>query len=316
MNIWNDFKALLLDPIVQNFIISCGASISWDTIKTLIKKKVNKESYEANIYHVLKETFESFYENYNLQFDEEIVMTAFFKLAEHINDIDKLTVEKLISDTTNINVNDKVIEEWLDIFIIVCSKPKYQWVFNKLSLSNQLRGKVSKNISRIDKFMTENSCKIQCENLYDLSKIFKVIDTNLSSSCWYSIQVLIMEILYNAQEHGKSKKCKLFIEKNKISILDEGTKFNPLELVNQKNKKGGAITIKKFLEDYPSIDIESKYIKETNYFIFYFHDNVFNVNNMSEIIIPFALRISHFKLKYPNVVFENYFIDIDEIDDL
>ena len=51
-------KTLLNDPIIQSYLISCGASASWDAMKLLGKK--GDDTLENQLYGVLSETFERF----------------------------------------------------------------------------------------------------------------------------------------------------------------------------------------------------------------------------------------------------------------
>ena len=79
MDMWNLLTTFMADPTVQSFFVSCGASASWDAIKIVLKKAERDNSFALQVYQVIKETFESFYLKYGLEFEEDIVMTSFLE---------------------------------------------------------------------------------------------------------------------------------------------------------------------------------------------------------------------------------------------
>lgn len=318
MDIWNSLTTLIANPTIQSFFISCGASASWDAVKVILKKAEQNNSFELQVYQVIKETFEAFYMKYDLEFKEEIVMTSFLKAIEEINDFNFYFINKnLISDTMGLDINNQELEEWMKIFIVTCSNPKYQWVYNKLSLSSINTSEKSKFKTWMHKYMSNNFCKIQCNLIDELPPIFDDIDTQLSQECWYDTQVLIWEIVFNAQQHGNAKNCILHIYETSITVIDDGIQFNPLIMRNQFPQYGGSMAINKFMHDFPEISIKSEYAKNHNQFTVDFGFNAFNVNIMSEIIVPdlFSSLGYHqvYQLKHPRGTFRYYYIDIDEI---
>lgn len=312
---WNLLTTFMSDPTIQSFFVSCGASASWDAVKKILGKAERDNSFVLQVYHVIKETFESFYLKYELEFEEDIVMTSFLETISEIGDFNSSNItKKMIRDSIGLDIDDEALEEWIKIFIVKCSNPKYQWVYNKLALSFIKVPESSKHKMWMHYYMKDNFCKIQCDMVDELSPIFDDIATQLSPECWYATRVLIWEILFNAQEHGKAKECMLHINENSITVLDDGEQFNPFIIEKQTFQKGGGMAIKKFMRDYPDVSLKSKYYENKNQFTVKFDDNVFDVNGMSEIIVPcLAIGGGQYRLKHPRGKFRFYYINIDEI---
>ena len=284
-------KTLLNDPIIQSYLISCGASASWDAMKLLGKK--GDDTLENQLYGVLSETFERFADCMKLEYDEQLVMDSFLHNINNTEDFGNQAVSnKVLSDTLNVSIGNEQLKRWNAIFVEVCSKPKYQWLYNKLSANFEIAKLNDRNYEWMTECMEENFCKIQCEKLQKLPPLFDDIGVELDKTCWYTIKVLIYEIVFNAKEHGKAQKCFVQITKNSIAVFDDGTEFDPQEMKQREECHGGAMALQDVI----------------------FPNEVFDVNQMSEIVIPdlYYMR-GEVQLKYPEGKFRYYFIDIGEI---
>lgn len=303
-------KALLNDPIIQSYLISCGASASWDAMKLLGKK--GDDTLENQLYGVLSETFERFVDCMMLEYDEQLVMDSFLHNINNTEDFGNQA--KVLSDTLNVSIGNEQLKRWNAIFVEVCSKPKYQWLYNKLSANFEIAKLNDRNYEWMTECMEENFCKIQCEKLQILPPLFDDIGVDLDKTCWYTIKVLIYEIVFNAKEHGKAQKCFVQITKNSIAVFDDGTEFDPQEMKQREECHGGAMALQDVMENYPEIVLKSTYANGLNRFEMIFPNEVFDVNQMSEIVIPdlYYMR-GEVQLKYPEGKFRYYFIDIGEI---
>lgn len=303
-------KALLNDPIIQSHLISCGASASWDAMKLLGKK--GDDTLENQLYGVLSETFERFADCMKLEYDEQLVMDSFLHNINNTEDFGNQA--KVLSDTLNVSIGNEQLKRWNAIFVEVCSKPKYQWLYNKLSANFEIAKLNDRNYEWMTECMEENFCKIQCEKLQKLPPLFDDIGVELDKTCWYTIKVLIYEIVFNAKEHGKAQKCFVQITKNSIAVFDDGTEFDPQEMKQREECHGGAMALQDVMENYPEIVLKSTYANGLNRFEMIFPNEVFDVNQMSEIVIPdlYYMR-GEVQLKYPEGKFRYYFIDIGEI---
>lgn len=306
-------KTLLNDPIIQSYLISCGASASWDAMKLLGEK--GDDTLENQLYGVLSETFERFADCMKLEYDEQLVMDSFLQNINNTENFGNQAVSnKVLSDTLNVSIGNEQLKRWNAIFVEVCSKPKYQWLYNKLSANFEIAKLNDRNYEWMTECMEENFCKIQCEKLQKLPPLFDDIGVELDKTCWYTIKVLIYEIVFNAKEHGKAQKCFVQITKNSIAVFDDGTEFDPQEMKQREECHGGAMALQDVMENYPEIVLKSIYANGLNRFEMIFPNEVFDVNQMSEIVIPdlYYMR-GEVQLKYPEGKFRYYFIDIGEI---
>lgn len=306
-------KTLLNDPIIQSYLISCGASASWDAMKLLGEK--GDDTLENQLYGVLSETFERFADCMKLEYDEQLVMDSFLQNINNTENFGNQAVSnKVLSDTLNVSIGNEQLKRWNAIFVEVCSKPKYQWLYNKLSANFEIAKLNDRNYEWMTECMEENFCKIQCEKLQKLPPLFDDIGVELDKTCWYTIKVLIYEIVFNAKEHGKAQKCFVQITKNSIAVFDDGTEFDPQEMKQREECHGGAMALQDVMENYPEIVLKSTCANGLNRFEMIFPNEVFDVNQMSEIVIPdlYYMR-GEVQLKYPEGKFRYYFIDIGEI---
>ena len=208
---WKFLTSLLSNEAVSNFLVSCGENASWDLIKKVLES-IKKDSFEMQVYEVIRDTFEKFYSKYNIEFNEKIVMTSFIESVNNIKDFDSdYITKKMLSETLGLEIDNENLEEWIKIFKTICSNPKYQWIHNKLSLPLTNLYEETKDMSWMNKYMIDNACKIECSTISELPNIFNGVKTKLSRSCWYDTQILIWELVYNAQKHGGANKCILNI---------------------------------------------------------------------------------------------------------
>lgn len=277
-------------------------------------KKVD-DTLENQLYGGLSETFERFDDCMKLEYDKQIVMDSFLQNINNTEDFGNQAVSnKVLSDTLNVSIGNEQLKRWNAIFVEVCSKPKYQWLYNKLSANFEIAKLNDRNYEWMTECMEENFCKIQCEKLQKLPPLFDDIGAELDKTCWYTIKVLIYEIVFNAKEHGKAQKCFVQITKNSIAVFDDGTEFDPQEMKQREECHGGAMALQDVMENYPEIVLKSTYANGLNRFEMIFPNEVFDVNQMSEIVIPdlYYMR-GEVQLKYPEGKFRYYFIDIGEI---
>lgn len=168
MNFWNSVTNLLANPSVQSFLISCGASISYDGLKRALEKFNRKDSFELQVYQVMRDTFQAFYQKYGIEFDEESVMTAFFDSVQEIENFSSDSITKtMICGILGLEIDSQELKEWEKIFTTICSNPKYQWVYNKLSIT-PLKICNNKHKAWMDTYMKGNHCKIQCDMIDEL----------------------------------------------------------------------------------------------------------------------------------------------------
>lgn len=305
---------LVKSPEVQSFLISCGASATWEALKAAFVNRERIESSEAQAFCVVRDTFRVFYQKNQLEFDEEIVMDAFLEATKSTQDLkEKLITKKILSETLGYKVKERELKEWTATFIQVCSNPRYQWVYNELTFSVRKPQDDDKDRTWMEEVMKGNFCKIQCDMVDELQVIFGNVTTDLPGRCWYDVRVLVVEIVRNAQEHGDAQNCVVIIHENSIEIVNDGTQFNVLALETQKMQRGGCMALKKFKSRYSKVSLDYEFDGICNHFTMKFNRDVFNVNGMSEIRVPNLANNVKIQFKYPKGEFRYYFIDVDEI---
>lgn len=81
----------------------------------------------------------------------------------------------------------------------------------------------------------------------------------------HTVRDLLIEVAKNAISHGHAKKICLDIEPHSVSIVDNGTPFNPSSLNNKGAKSGGSVTFQNFAQNYESrATLQYEFVNRTN----------------------------------------------------
>lgn len=244
-------------------------------------------------------------------FDEKLVMSSFLEQVRSIENVSTREITRqLLSSTMRIEVNDEDFFIWEKCFIHVCTRDKYQLIYRKVMLEQQMKPEKTPDNSWMKKYMKGNCCTINFKVFEKAIPSLENICTSLEKRVWNDIKVLIWEIIYNAQKHGKADQCRLKIDENAITIIDNGVRYSPLDLKAKEISGGGSIAMHKICYDYPEIEMEASYEKNENVFRIKFDDAVFDVNQLSEIRVPDLMLVTNIEYLYPDGEFKYYFIDI------
>lgn len=112
------------------------------------------------VYQVMRDTFQAFYLKYGIEFDEESVMTAFFDSIQEIESFSSDSITKaMICGILGLEIDSQELKEWEKLFTTICSNPKYQWVYNKLSIAPLKICGNNKHKVWMDTYMKGNHCK-------------------------------------------------------------------------------------------------------------------------------------------------------------
>ena len=311
MNIWKAISTLLNNPNFISFVISIEAGATWDMIKKMMLKASEDVSDEYLTYQLFADIFNRFYMEKEYAFDEKLVMSSFLEQVRSIENVSTREITRqLLSNTMGIEVNDEDFFIWEKCFIHVCTRDKYQLIYRKVMLEQQMKPEKTPDNSWMKKYMKGNCCTINFKVFEKAIPSLGNICTSLEKRVWNDIKVLIWEIIYNAQKHGKADQCRLKIDENAITIIDNGVRYSPLDLKSKEISGGGGIAMYKICDDYPEIEMEALYEKNENVFRIKFEDVVFDVNQLSEIIVPDLMLVTNMEYLYPDGEFKYYFIDI------
>lgn len=311
MDVFRQIVELFQSPVFQSFIVSLGAGITWDAIKAIFHKtKVHDLPLENKIFKVFAETYKEYCTVKGYEYDESLVMSDFIKELKSIQSIDSIALcKKVISKTINQEMDEADYAIWGACFSRIISKDEHQQVYRMIIISHIRNTAVERDLSWLDDYMKGNCCDIRCTFHEEIMPLLSNVKTVLSKKLWDDIKILFFEVIYNAQTHGKASDCRIHVDEKAISITDNGQKFNPLSLV-YKCSGGGSIAIKTFVDNYPKLDLKYQYQKERNNLTLSFDDSVFNINQLSEIIVPSLISRANIEFLYPNTDFKLYFIDI------
>lgn len=311
MNPWQIMTDVFSEPLFQSFLISVGASASWDAVKKYVSQKKLEKSFEYLYYKAIAQTFELFYEVNHLEYNEKIVMDAFLEQIKSIENFDSSNISrKILKNTIGFDIGEDCIVGFPALFVSICARDEYEIIYRKIILEKIVCAPKEKDHEWMQTYMQDNCCKISFHVFENLIPALKDVKTKLDGVTWNDIQGLLWEVAYNAQLHGKANVCKLMINSDSIVLMDNGEKFNCLSLKKKEIKGGGGMSMHVFAEKYPTIKTRYEYKNRENKFIIKFISQTFDVNDMSEIILPSLIIPMEMTKLYPDAEFKYYFVDI------
>ncbi len=179
---------ILTTPLIKDFLISCGASASWDGIKKIVSY-LKKDSIQGQMWSLLSDTMAQFYERIcsefgkQLEFEERIVITSFleqYKLNQDALNANSLrrVVEETIYGEMDV-LADREYRLWISIFADNCSK--YPNIYQMYKIQDDINSNIfsERNLmiqrieAKLGRFIgnenhTEGLFQASIDNLYDL----------------------------------------------------------------------------------------------------------------------------------------------------
>lgn len=126
---------------VQSFLISLGAGAVWDVVKTVAGKNKCDTSLDSQIWDVLSNTMQQFYEDKGYEYDVKIVMREFCEeYAKQGGISNESKFRSIIEETIYLSLTDEDYKKWLKLFFANCSSN--QILFNKIQLYDGIERKV------------------------------------------------------------------------------------------------------------------------------------------------------------------------------
>lgn len=153
-----------MDPNLISFLLSLGASISWDGIKLLLSK-INRSSKEYQSISSITNTMKQFHEINSYKYDEDAVMTAFIESTKTYKDW-IWTFRDVIESAIGKELSDEEFRNWIDIYEKNLQIPIKRPFTDRNSLKEKIRLELDDDIHSHGKF-------------YDI--IYKIIDKFNSS---------------------------------------------------------------------------------------------------------------------------------------
>lgn len=140
--------------------------------------------------------------------------------------------------------------------------------------------------------LMDDLCRIKIDCKED---IFQYLNKNVtvltSQERWIQIQLLFNELIYNINKYSNADSCCIELANNSISIIDNGTKFNPLVqlMYDSENptKRMGSLVLKTFLEQFRELlEVSYEYTNEENRFtVLLKNDVLFNIEGVCTITV-------------------------------
>lgn len=309
-------EANMQENTILSFFVEYFATKSLDYIFEKMKRPVEEQDIEGLVYCMLTDSLKKFCNKYDLEFDERGILETFsFSLKR----LDKLTsddeLKSIVEAAIEIEISSDEFATWIEIVNNLLVSDKYVKLYRALQLQN-IRIVSERFVEPLwmQKNLIDNFFEIQFYHHNEFINIYSDIETSLSRECCLLTQQLLMELLFNAVQHGKAKQFSLLIEKNQISITDNGSRFNTHNLANNCSRlSGGNRTFLRYTQSFPDVKILYTYKDQKNCTTLSFDEPVFNVNDLCEIEIPdsyLSLRCEqNFHIRYPTSRAKYYYAD-------
>lgn len=282
--------------------------------------KVNSSemTVEEHIYCVLTESLKEFCANYSCEFDENAFRETFSYTAENVGKFQSDTyLKKVFEKATSLELTPELQSSWCKIVYEHILSDRHQKLYRAIQ-SSRIKGDTSNLVEPMwmRKIPADNFIEIHFDGENELDSILCNIKTGLSEACWHHTQELLLELFFNACTHGLAKQISLAVDKEKISLLDDGLEFDPLGLTEKEEIKGGGTwTINYYLKNYPEVKISYIRLNDKNETTIDFGEHMFNVNGLCEIELEPSSEMRKFNwiLCYPSSKARYYHVDFNKI---
>lgn len=317
---WSIITDLLNLTYMQGLLINS----SYDAIKG-IWRRTQKDSFQNQLYSVINDTFQQFYEYYNLVYEPECILPFYFEKVGHEDVDSKEVLKTALNYATGLKITEIHLNKWIKIFEENVSNPKYQWVYNWLCINTKvpvidnswMSEWMAGNVCRVhNKFDLTDKSSLLSSAHQELTKLFNSVSTELSFECWRNTRNLIYEMVTNVHYHGHANESYIEIQSDNITIVDDGNEFEPRLLLKTDlgRIQGGKITFKQFIRNYPEIELSYYRKAGYNFFCINFKANVININKMSRLNIDTKGDYLELKTRRDAIGnFKYYYLDMEQL---
>lgn len=310
---WPFLQAILTNPNFVSFIVSIGAGATWDTIKWMGSDSPQEKDYGPLALDMLSHVFMQFYQVKEMDYNESEVMDSLLNAikSERLQQVTDVSRE-VVSIITGSDLTDEDYADWQQCFIQVCSKEEYQVIWRSIVLSETLSKPQKEHGAWAKNRFTDNYCFINLHVIDQAIPELSKIDYSLDRYSWIDLEMLVWELLYNAQKHGGANKCRLLITSDSISVYDNGIEFNQLDLLDQELVGGGGLALSFFKDSYPNISLSYELKTGENTICIKYPNAVFNIYSLCEIEITNLIRPEDTIDSLPNGPYKYCFIDFEK----
>jgi anti-sigma regulatory factor (Ser/Thr protein kinase) len=307
-----------MDGVVSAFFLEYFATKLLDAI--IDRRNHSKEqSIEDLILCLFNESLTVFCDNHEIEFDDKSFQRWYETSKPALDMQNDKHLKHIIESALSLEICEKEFFDWFSIACELLVEKKYEKLYKAYMLQKAMT--IQKGFTEpvwMQENMSDNTFEIQTAQQNQLIEVLSQIETNLSKECNLLTQQLIMEVLINAFEHGKAVSCSLLIERTRITVTDNGQKFDTTTLLSISNgSSGGTRTLLHFKSLFPEVDIKYQYTRKRNQMTIDFGDQVYNVNGLCEIIIPNDVLMKYdigIHVRYPNGKAKYYYLDFATAD--
>lgn len=194
---------------------------------------------------------------------------------------------KLI-DTDESRFSTELLKTWKELAENVASLMLQKGYDYQTALKLYEGKKLANNDVRIEQTGTENE---KIGNLITDSCISIVWGKQISDA----IRDYLIEHFRNSFGHGKATSFEIIINENKITVLDNGTMFNPHQLIDSEEKTGGTIAIKNLLLQHSDkLIFTTQRIGDSNKTIISILDNSDNIFSITPCSVQLTFEEFHY----------------------
>lgn len=307
-----------MDGVVSTFFLEYFATKLLDAI--IDRRNHSKEqSLEDLTLCLFNDSLKVFCDNHEIEFDGESFQRWYESSKAALDIQNDKHLKHIIESALSLEISEKEFFGWFKIACELLVEKKYEKLYKAYMLQKEMT--IQKGFTEpiwMQENISDNTFEIQTAQQNQLLDVLSEIETNLSKECNLLTQQLIMEILVNAFEHGKAVSCSLLIERSRISVTDNGQRFDTTTLLSDSNgSSGGTRTLLHFKTLFPEVDIKYQYIRKMNQTTIDFGEHVYNVNGLCEIIIPKDALVKYnidIHVRYPNGKAKYYYLDFATAD--
>lgn len=307
-----------MESVVSVFFLEYFATKLLDVI--IDKLHHNKgQSIEELILCLFNESLTIFCDNHEIEFDDESFHRWYESSKTALDIQNDKHLKHIIESALSLEISEKEFFDWFSIACDLMVEEKYEKLYKAYMLQKAMT--IQKGFTEpvwMQENMSDNAFEIQTAQHNQLIDVLSEIETNLSKECNLLTQQLIMEILVNAFEHGKAVSCSLLIERTRITVTDNGHRFDTTSLLSDSNgSSGGTRTLLHFKNNYPEVDIKYQYKRKTNKMVIDFGEPVFNVNGLCKIVIQKDVLMKYdidIHVRFPNGKAKYYYLDFATAD--
>lgn len=297
------------------FLVEYISTAGLDTGRRAVSARLHRpEDLETQVYRVLTDSLRKFCALHSLEFDEKAMVETFiFSLHTLPSWKNEARLRSILENALGMKVDRAALREWMGLLAELIVAPENETLFKALQLSPFWEAAFPQEKPWMKACLAGNFFEIDYTGQEMFRDLCGEIETELSDACWLCARQLLMELLLKAQLHGHAARCVLRFEEDRILLEDDGLPFDPTSLAQLEGIRGGQWTLRRFIRDFPEVNISYANTGGCNRITLSYGQRVFCVNGLCEIPVPtFFQPGMTLHTRYPTGRARNYFMDFEK----